>query len=30
MADKLEIVTRFADHSVKIRNFADLTERDGA
>src|SRR5438876_9084882 len=28
MGGELEIVARFADHSVKIRNFADLTEKE--
>jgi DNA-binding transcriptional regulator YiaG len=28
MGGELEIVSRFADHSVKIRNFADLVERE--
>ena len=28
MGGELEIVARFADHSVKIRNFADLAERE--
>jgi DNA-binding transcriptional regulator YiaG len=27
MGGELEIVARFADHSVKIKNFADLAER---
>jgi len=27
MGGELEIVARFADHSVKIRNFADLSEK---
>jgi predicted transcriptional regulator len=27
MGGELEIVARFADHSVKIRNFSDLSER---
>jgi predicted transcriptional regulator len=28
MGGELEIVARFADHSVKIKNFADLAERE--
>ena len=28
MGGELEIVARFADHSVKIKNFADLTEKE--
>ena len=28
MGGELEIVARFADHSVKIRNFSDLSERE--
>jgi hypothetical protein len=28
MGGELEIVTRFADHTVKIRNFADLNEKE--
>jgi DNA-binding transcriptional regulator YiaG len=28
MGGELEIVARFADHSVKIRSFADLAERE--
>ncbi len=28
MGGELEIVARFSDHSVKIRNFADLGERE--
>lgn len=27
MGGELEIVARFPDHAIKIRNFADLTER---
>jgi hypothetical protein len=30
MGGDLEIVARFADHSVKIKNFADLADREGA
>jgi len=29
MGGELEIVARFADHSVKIRNFSDLSEKAG-
>ncbi len=29
MGGELEIVARFPDHSVKIRNFADLSEKAG-
>jgi DNA-binding transcriptional regulator YiaG len=28
MGGELEIVARFSDHSVKIKNFSDLTERE--
>jgi hypothetical protein len=28
MGGELEIVARFADHTVKIRNFADLNEKE--
>src|SRR5215470_12269153 len=30
MGGELEIVARFADHSVKIKNFSDLKEKDPA
>jgi predicted transcriptional regulator len=30
MGGELEIVARFADHTVKIKNFADLKEKDPA
>ncbi len=30
MGGELEIVARFADHAVKIKNFADLNEKDRA
>jgi DNA-binding XRE family transcriptional regulator len=30
MGGELEIVARFPDHSVKIKNFADLNEKEGA
>jgi predicted transcriptional regulator len=29
MGGELEIVAKFADHSVKIRNFSDLSEKAG-
>jgi len=29
MGGELEIVARFADHSVKIKNFSDLSEKPG-
>jgi predicted transcriptional regulator len=29
MGGELEIVARFADHSVKIKNFSDLSEKVG-
>jgi predicted transcriptional regulator len=30
MGGELEIVARFPDHAVKIRNFAELTEKESA